>query len=367
MTTENQVFNHTLQSAADLSASQYLAVKPNASGLAALCSVDGQKAMGILQNKPAAANRAASIMVYGISKAIAGGTVAFWDAIGTNAAGKLIKVDEEADAVLGRALTAAVTDGVFQLLITHEGALADALNPLTNPVYTEAFGYGAAKGLAILEVDGTAYSATAAALNILHLGGGNRLGMLAIVAQTIPPAMVATGLDIQCDQVDNDGLEIIGGVLGLSGRPFVIGLDAAFYLSVTFSVALANGTDEFHLGFRRAETLNATWDDYLDAVGLGCNTAASPMAIKIETILNNAGTTTTDTTDTLADTVSVTFRINVSAAGVVTYLIDGVAPTATAAFTFDDGDPVIPYLHYLQANAAQTAAFVISNWEVGYQ
>jgi hypothetical protein len=367
MSTEYQLLNIPLPAAADLSSYQYRAVKQDSSGNAALCSVDGEKAMGLLQNDPDAAGKAASIMVQGASKAVAGGTIAYWAAVGTDATGKLITVDEEADAVLGRALESAVTDQVFQVLLTHEGATSEALNPLVNPVYTEAFGYGAGKGLAILQNDGTAYDATADVLNVMHLGGGNRLGAVAIVGQTIPPAMVATGLDVQGDQVDNDGSEIIGGVLGLSGRPFIIGTDAAFYFSCTFSITNADGTDDFHLGFRRAETVNATFDNYLDLVSLGCNTAASPMAIKIETILNNGATTTTDTTDTLAGATSTTWRVNVSAAGVVTYLIDGVAPTATAAFTFDDGDPVIPFFHFLQANAAQTGAFVISNWEVGYQ
>lgn len=238
---------------------------------------------------------------------------------------------------------------------------------LVDPTVIETFDEGLSKGLAILTTDGAAYSATAGTLNVMHLSDGNKLGMIPIVGQTIAPAMSANGLDIQCDQVDNDGLEILSGILGLSGRPFIIGRDPAFYFKCQFQIAAVNGTDEFHVGFRRAEALNATWDNYLDTAALGCNTAASPMAIKIETILNNGATTSTDTTDTLASATSVEFGIFVSAAGVVTYTIDGEAPTATAAFTFDDGDPVIPYIHYLQANAAQTGAFDIEHWEVGYQ
>jgi hypothetical protein len=179
--------------------------------------------------------------------------------------------------------------------------------------------------------------------------------------------MAATGLDVQGDQVDNDGWELVHGILGTTGRPFIIGDDRAFYTSITFSVAAMAGTDELHFGFRRAEALNATFDNYLDVASLGWNTAATPAAIKIETILNNGATTTTDTTDTLANATSVTFRVNVSAAGVVTYLIDGAAPTTTAAFTFDDGDPVIPFFHFLQANAAQTGALVITDWTTDYQ
>jgi hypothetical protein len=56
---------------------------------------------------------------------------------------------------------------------------------------------------------------------------------------------------------------------------------------------------------------------------------------KIETIDDNNATTTTDTTDNASDGTDHTIEVRVSAAGVVTYLIDGVAPTTTAAFTID--------------------------------
>jgi hypothetical protein len=36
----------------------------------------------------------------------------------------------------------------------------------------------------------------------------------------------------------------------------------------------------------------------------------------------------------------------------VTYLIDGVAPTTTAAFSFDSGEVVVPFFFFLQATTS---------------
>ena len=42
---------------------------------------------------------------------------------------------------------------------------------------------------------------------------------------------------------------------------------------------------------------------------------------------------------------------------VVTYKVDGSAPAATAAFTFDDGEVVTPFFYYI--NASDVAGAVI--------
>jgi hypothetical protein len=73
------------------------------------------------------------------------------------------------------------------------------------------------------------------------------------VTATLELAQVATGLDISGDFVDNDGNELVGGVVGASGRPFIIGDDPAFYFCTTVKITDADGTDDFHVGFRRPE------------------------------------------------------------------------------------------------------------------
>lgn len=232
--------------------------------------------------------------------------------------------------------------------------------------FLETFGEGADKGFMTLQLDGTAEDGTANVHNVIHLGNGHKINYVAIVAQTATIAMTANGLNIGLDQTALDGAEFYVGINGASGRAAIIGTTPAFEASITFQIADVSGTDDFHFGFRRAETVNATFDDYLDVASIGCVTSANPMLIQLETILNNQGTTTTNTTDTLADATSIKFTVKVSSAGVVTYLIDGVAPSTTATFTFDDGDLVIPFIHYLQ-HADLTGDFDIEEFEYASQ
>lgn len=232
--------------------------------------------------------------------------------------------------------------------------------------FLETFGEGANKGFMVLQLDGTVEDGTANVHNSIYVGNGHIINYVPIIGQTATIAMTANGLNIGLDQTDNDGAELYAGVNGASGHAAIIGTTPAFKASLTIQIADVSGTDDFHFGFRRAEQVNATFDNYLDVASIGIVTSANPAAIQLETILNNGATTTTNTTDTLADATSVKLTVLVSATGVVTYQINGVAPTTTAAFTFDDGDLVIPFIHYLQA-IDLTGDIVIEEFEYGLQ
>jgi len=167
------------------------------------------------------------------------------------------------------------------------------------------------------------------------------LGTQTIVA----PVMTAVGLDLgSMDQTANDGLELCPGVATKHDMRFVVGTDAAFYVEAKLKIADVSGTDDLAVGFRKLEAYQANVDDYDEMAAL--NVIAG--AINVETILNGAATATTDTTDTVADAGTVTLRVDVSAAGVVTFKIDGQPPTTTAAFTFDDAEVVVPFIYFLQ-------------------
>lgn len=75
--------------AADLSAKQFYAVKITAARAVNLASTGGEAIYGILQNKPTS-GQAADVGLMGISKAIAGGTIAAGDYLMTDTSGKLI-------------------------------------------------------------------------------------------------------------------------------------------------------------------------------------------------------------------------------------------------------------------------------------
>lgn len=178
----------------------------------------------------------------------------------------------------------------------------------------------------------------------------------------VSPVSHADGLNIGMDQTDNDGVEVSQGITNGSKSAFTVGTSAAFYAKCSFSIADVSGTDDCAFGFRKAEAYQAAIDNYDE---MACLNVISGN-ITIETILNNGATSSTDTTDDWADGEEHTLEVYVSAAGVVTFKIDGAAPTTTATFTFDDAEVVIPFFYFLHASDV-AGAVVLTKWEVGYQ
>jgi len=196
-------------------------------------------------------------------------------------------------------------------------------------------------------VGGGAATGTAGDENILY-SGANAYEYSPKGTQTIlAPKLGAAGLDINMDQTDNDGVEIVPGSNSLIGRyAKTIGTDASFEFRVSLSIADVSGTDDCLIGFRKVQAYQANVDDYTDMAAFNIESGD----IKIETILNNAATSTTDTTQNLADGGSVELKVRVLNNGACEFFIDGAAPTVTAAFTFDSGDVVIPFIFFLNAS-----------------
>jgi hypothetical protein len=176
------------------------------------------------------------------------------------------------------------------------------------------------------------------------------------------PQIVATGLDVSLDAADNDGLEITQGITARSRSAFVVGTDGAFFAKCKFIITDVSDTDDCAFGFRKCEAYQANIDDYDE---MACLNVISG-DITIETILNAGATDSTDTTDDWADGEEHTLEVYVSHAGVVTFKIDGEAPSTIAAFTFDDGETVVPFFYMLHA-ASSTAGVIFTEWEVGLQ
>ena len=218
-----------------------------------------------------------------------------------------------------------------------------------NPLCGAKLGAGAATG-------------TAGDENICVLGASlweyHILGTQTIVA----PSMGVGGLDISLDAADNDGAEFCLGINAANKGVFTVGIDAAFYAKMTFAIADVSDTDDCVFGFRKVEAYQANVDDYDEMAALNVNAGN----ILFNNILNGGATTETDTTNDWADTETHTLEVLVSAAGVVTYKIDGSAPTVTSAFTFDDAEVVVPFFFFLHA-AASTAGIVLKEFECGLQ
>lgn len=180
--------------------------------------------------------------------------------------------------------------------------------------------------------------------------------------QTIlAPSLVATGLLVSLDQTDNEGAEYTQGILARSKQAMVIGTDE-FYFKCKLSIADVSGADEVAVGFRKAEAYQANIDDYADMAVLNVIGGA----IKIETMVGAAGTVTTDTTDAWADAAIKTLEVYVRRDGVVTYKIDGAAPTVVAAYTFTDALTVVPFFHLLHATTTP-GDVILQEWECGLQ
>jgi len=219
-----------------------------------------------------------------------------------------------------------------------------------NPV-TSAVGGGAATGVA-------------ADNNVLYTAFGqyewNVIGTQTILA----PKLDTYGLNLVQDNTAGDGIELCMGQTALSPMAFTIGEDPAFFLQAVFQVQDVSGANPLIIGFRKVAAFNATLSSYTDFVAIGIvGTAAK---IQTETQLNTGGVVTTDSTQTATDGTAFQLKIMVSATGVVTYQYNYATPTVVAAFTFDSGDVVIPFIRFTEAADITTYAD-INYLECGFQ
>jgi hypothetical protein len=189
---------------------------------------------------------------------------------------------------------------------------------------------------------------------------GDSFIWMPIVTETLTPDMDAGSLDIAADLVDNDGAYLIWGLNGASGRPFTIGRDPAFYMCTRYALSgttttTVSGIDQnIMAGFMEVgndEAWNADFEARNSYAGIGVlGTASSGLTLEdiyIKTEDDGAGVVSTDTTDSCTENTAQTLCTYVSSSGVVTYTIDGSAPTTTAAYTFDDNIAVAPFITYL--------------------
>lgn len=111
----------TFPANADLSSSQYCFVSLNSSGNVAVTG-DGAHATGVLQNDPAAAARAASVALNGVTKVKAGGTVTAGGLVASDSTGRAVDV-VSGDYILGEALEAATAaNQIISIVLNSAGA-----------------------------------------------------------------------------------------------------------------------------------------------------------------------------------------------------------------------------------------------------
>jgi len=185
--------------------------------------------------------------------------------------------------------------------------------------------------------------------NIMYCQDGVTMEQFILGAgQTIiAPRLADDGLLVSLDLTDNEGAEYYFGHTTRSKHAYEVGAAGAFFVEATIKAADCGGCDPVFIGFRKLGAPNADYTTYTDAGVIGLHSTTVADFAVVGSNLNGAGWAYVDTTDAWADGEAHTLRVDVSAAGVVTYLIDGVAPTVTQALTLDSGDTVIPFIHML--------------------
>lgn len=236
----------------------------------------------------------------------------------------------------------------------------------------DTFGTGPFLSAAAPET-GAAVSATTdrvvgSAYNLFRVAvcGGNQ-------ALLAPFKAAGTGWDISHDLTNNDEIEMFpAGALSTDcPQAYTVGTDAAFFFRVKLTVADASGAELLQIGFRKQAAVTQAGDadpptlgDYTDYAVIGLRGTSATNLIKIATNINNGGETLTDTTMTWADAAQKILMVKVSSAGVITYEVNGAAPTATASATFDTGDVMIPFLKLVHGSDVGNGV-VIDEWECG--
>lgn len=248
--------------------------------------------------------------------------------------------------------------------VDQYGQLVETSGKKGRTIYSNFLGLDSTDQISLILSTGAAASLATDTPNLMYSPDGNVFNVVPLGAgQTLPPVVVSNGLNIGGDQVDTEGYEVFSHFAGATGSPFCVGNDPAFFFECKLLVADVSGLNPLLVGFRRAMVNKATYTDYTDYAAVGFDAADGTLSI----LTGNDGVdVATDTTQSATDATALTIRVNVSAAGVVTYRINGAAPTVTAAFTFDDGDPLIPFVHSI--NSADLAGEVaIQTWRTGYQ
>lgn len=121
MATQEQTKCVTKKAAGDLSTKQYLFMKVSAAQTVDTCAAITDKSLGVLQDKPTAAGKDASVAVDGTTKVIAGAAITAGAYVAPMASGKA-QTAVSTQYPRGQALDTAVNDGdIIEILLIAGG------------------------------------------------------------------------------------------------------------------------------------------------------------------------------------------------------------------------------------------------------
>jgi hypothetical protein len=190
-----------------------------------------------------------------------------------------------------------------------------------------------------------------------------------VALQVIAPALSATagqGLNLDSATDANSAIiEITEGNNVNSKNAFVTGTSPAFYVKAGFNINTLADVANVIVGFRAIQSYQATsLATYTDYATIGVHGAAGE--IELQTQKASGGQTTTDTTQAISAGANFTVEVKVSSGGVVTYLLNGSAPTTVAAYTFTASTNVIPFIYYAAASGGHAEVDLVS-YQCGLQ
>lgn len=114
----------SMKAAADLSDEQFYFVAISSDNTVALCSSDGQKPLGVLQDAPSAAGQTCAVAVSGVTKVVLGETVVAGEECKVASTGKAIGAGTgttAGDYVVGQFLEGGDAGEVVSLLLQPMG------------------------------------------------------------------------------------------------------------------------------------------------------------------------------------------------------------------------------------------------------
>lgn len=121
MATKQATTSISLKAAGDLSTKQHLFMKVSAAQTVTTCTATTDLAVGVLNNKPDAAGKAAEVDIAGTTKVVAGAAIAAGAKVAPMASGKA-QTAVSTQTPRGVALEAAVADGeIIEILLIDGG------------------------------------------------------------------------------------------------------------------------------------------------------------------------------------------------------------------------------------------------------
>lgn len=266
-------------------------------------------------------------------------------------------LDVADDATIGDDLT--VTDDMSADAATFTGTLtATGLIAQDRPWFSVTFNEGAAKGVALVSQLQAAYSTTADAVNLLSYGQTFRGYFVTntTATGTITPAGTATGLDLNAGSPgSNDEWTFSTGTGMASGGMIIPGTTPAWAACATINVTTVAEAAGLFLEVTTPGAhvdLSSADPNYTSYAAIGIE--------QTDIVVSDNTDGAVDTTVNAADGVSVALCIRGSAAGVITYYIDGTNTAAAATHTLGDGVPHIVRIQGLNHTGTEAPMNVVS-------